>query len=99
MTGASMFWLDALYDLDLNLSLQLPFDRYCLGNEHRTGRGISTGWAISNVTKYCFENFPAKICLIILILFLKDVPRKALHNLYEQILLTYSNGVYWSQNE
>ncbi|CAF3797720.1 unnamed protein product [Adineta steineri] len=41
MTGASMFWLDALHDCKLDQSLPLPFDRYRLSNEHRTGRGTS----------------------------------------------------------
>ncbi|CAF1390131.1 unnamed protein product [Adineta steineri] len=41
MTGASMFWFDALHDCKLDQSLSLPFDRYRLANEHRTGRGTS----------------------------------------------------------
>ncbi|CAF4064639.1 unnamed protein product, partial [Adineta steineri] len=41
MTGASMFWLDILHDCKLDQSLSLPFDRYRLSNEHRTGRGTS----------------------------------------------------------
>ncbi|CAF4029340.1 unnamed protein product [Adineta steineri] len=41
MSGASMFWLDALHDSHLDQSLSLPFDRYRLSNEHRTGRGTS----------------------------------------------------------
>ncbi|CAF4234026.1 unnamed protein product, partial [Adineta steineri] len=41
MTGASMFWLDALHDCKLDQPLSLPFDRYRLSNEHRTGRGTS----------------------------------------------------------
>ncbi|CAF4041132.1 unnamed protein product, partial [Adineta steineri] len=41
MTGASIFWLDALHDCKLDQSLLLPFDRYRLSNEHRTGRGTS----------------------------------------------------------
>ncbi|CAF4135800.1 unnamed protein product, partial [Adineta steineri] len=41
MTGASMFWLDALHDCKLDQLLPLPFDRYRLANEHRTGRGTS----------------------------------------------------------
>ncbi|CAF3720968.1 unnamed protein product [Adineta steineri] len=39
MTGASMFWLDVLHDCKLDRPLSLPFDRYRLSNEHRTGRG------------------------------------------------------------
>ncbi|CAF1161511.1 unnamed protein product [Adineta steineri] len=41
MSGASMFWLDALHDCKLDQPLSLPFDRYRLSNEHRTGRGTS----------------------------------------------------------
>ncbi|CAF4261557.1 unnamed protein product, partial [Adineta steineri] len=44
MTGASMFWLDALHDCKLDQSLSLPFDRYRLANEHRTGRGTSISY-------------------------------------------------------
>ncbi|CAF1494992.1 unnamed protein product, partial [Adineta steineri] len=39
MSGAGMFWLDALLDCKLDQSLSLPYDRYHLSNEHRTGRG------------------------------------------------------------
>ncbi|CAF1683370.1 unnamed protein product, partial [Adineta ricciae] len=41
MSGASMFWLDALHDCDLDRPLSLPYDRHRLTNEHRTGRGTS----------------------------------------------------------
>ncbi|CAF4195709.1 unnamed protein product, partial [Adineta steineri] len=41
MTGASMFWLDALHHCKLDQPLSLPFDRYRLSNEHRTGRGTT----------------------------------------------------------
>ncbi|CAF4006926.1 unnamed protein product, partial [Adineta steineri] len=41
MSGASMFWLDALHNCKLDQALSLPFDRYRLSNEHRTGRGTS----------------------------------------------------------
>jgi non-ribosomal peptide synthetase component F len=41
MTGASMFWLDTLHDCHLDRSLPLPYDRYRLLDEHRTGRGTS----------------------------------------------------------
>ncbi|CAF1090177.1 unnamed protein product [Adineta steineri] len=41
MTGASMFWLDVLHDCKLDQPLSLPFDRYRLSNEYRTGRGTS----------------------------------------------------------
>ncbi|CAF3965720.1 unnamed protein product, partial [Adineta steineri] len=41
MIGASMFWHDALHDCKLDHSLSLPYDRYRLSHEHRTGRGTS----------------------------------------------------------
>ncbi|CAF1209790.1 unnamed protein product [Adineta steineri] len=41
MIGASMFWLDTLHHCKLDQSLPLPFDRYRLSNEYRTGRGTS----------------------------------------------------------
>ncbi|CAF1419955.1 unnamed protein product [Adineta steineri] len=41
MTGASMFWLDALHNCHLDQSLSLPFDRYRLSNEHRTSHTTS----------------------------------------------------------
>ena len=44
MTGASMFWLDALHDCRLDQPLSLPYDRYRLSNEHRSGRGTSVSF-------------------------------------------------------
>jgi len=44
MTGASMFWLEILHDCNLDQSLPLPYDRYRLSNEHRTGRGTSVSF-------------------------------------------------------
>ena len=44
MTGASMFWLDTLHDCHLDRSLPLPYDRYRLVDEHRTGRGTSVSF-------------------------------------------------------
>ena len=44
MTGASMFWLDTLHDCNLDRSLSLPFDRYRLADEHRTGRGTTVSF-------------------------------------------------------
>ncbi|CAF1496352.1 unnamed protein product, partial [Adineta steineri] len=41
MPEARMFWLDALHECKLDQPLSLPFDRYRLANEHRTGRGTS----------------------------------------------------------
>ncbi|CAF3739353.1 unnamed protein product [Adineta steineri] len=47
MTGASMFWLDVLHDCKLDQPLSLPFDRFRLSNEHRTGRGTSISFDFS----------------------------------------------------
>jgi non-ribosomal peptide synthetase component F len=44
MTGASMFWHDTLHDYNMDQSLSLPFDRYRLLDEHRTGRGTSVSF-------------------------------------------------------
>ncbi|CAF1412242.1 unnamed protein product [Adineta steineri] len=41
MTDASMFWFGVLHGYKLDRSLPLPFDRYRLVDEDRTGRGIS----------------------------------------------------------
>ena len=41
MTAASMFWMDALHDCQLDRSLSLPYDHYRVSDEHRTGRGTS----------------------------------------------------------
>ena len=41
MAAANMFWMDALHGCKLDQSLSLPYDRYRLANEHRTGRGTS----------------------------------------------------------
>ena len=38
MNAASRYWLDALHDCNLNRSVALPYDRYRLSNERRTGR-------------------------------------------------------------
>ncbi|CAF3805198.1 unnamed protein product, partial [Rotaria sp. Silwood1] len=39
MTAASMYWRDTLRGYNINHSLPLPFDRYRLSDERRTGRG------------------------------------------------------------
>jgi non-ribosomal peptide synthetase component F len=44
MTGASMFWRDTLHGCNLDQSLLLPYDRYRLSDEHRTGRGTSVSF-------------------------------------------------------
>jgi non-ribosomal peptide synthetase component F len=54
MTGASMFWLDTLHDCHLDRSLPLPYDRYRLVNEHRTGRGTSVSFDFGYDLSYHF---------------------------------------------
>ncbi|CAF1052190.1 unnamed protein product, partial [Adineta steineri] len=54
MTGASMFWLDTLHDCKLDQPLSLPFDRYRLSNEHRTGRGTSVCFDFSQDLSHHF---------------------------------------------
>ncbi len=44
MIGASMFWQNTLHDCNIDQSLPLPFDRYRLSDEHRTGRGTSVSF-------------------------------------------------------
>ncbi|CAF1433641.1 unnamed protein product [Adineta steineri] len=41
MISANMFWHDALHDCKLDQSLSLPYDRYRLTNEYRSGFGTS----------------------------------------------------------
>ncbi|CAF0731748.1 unnamed protein product [Adineta steineri] len=41
MIGASMFWHGALHDCKLDQSLSLPYDRYRLTTEYRSGFGTS----------------------------------------------------------
>ncbi|CAF1459738.1 unnamed protein product, partial [Adineta steineri] len=54
MTGASMFWLDALHDCKLDQPLSLPFDRYRLSNEHRTDLGTSISFDFSQDLSHAF---------------------------------------------
>ena len=41
MNAANIYWLETLHNCKLDQSLSLPFDRYRLSNEHRTGRGTT----------------------------------------------------------
>ena len=41
MIAANMFWLETLHQCNLDHSLSLPYDRYRLANEQRTGHAIS----------------------------------------------------------
>ncbi len=54
MAGASMFWLDTLHDCHLDRSLPLPYDRYRLVDEHRSGRGISVSFDFSQDLSHHF---------------------------------------------
>ena len=54
MSGASMFWLDALHECNLDQSLPLPYDRYRLSDEHRTGYGTSISFDFGEVVSHCF---------------------------------------------
>jgi non-ribosomal peptide synthetase component F len=57
MNGASMFWLDALHDYKLDQLLSLPYDRYRLSDEHRTGRGISVSFSFGEDLSHRFLAF------------------------------------------
>ncbi|CAF3947469.1 unnamed protein product, partial [Adineta steineri] len=54
MTGASMFWFDALHNCKLDQPLSLPYDRYRLSNEHRTGRGTSISFGFGQDLSHDF---------------------------------------------
>ncbi|CAF0854016.1 unnamed protein product [Adineta steineri] len=77
MTGASMFWLDALHNCKFEQPLSLPYDRYRLSNEHPTGHTTSISFdfgqdllhafltqASSNIIS--FEHLTFAICFIFL---------------------------------
>jgi hypothetical protein len=57
MTGASMFWLDTLHDCHLDRSLPLPFNRYRLADEHRSGRGTSVSFDFSQDLSHQFLSY------------------------------------------
>ena len=57
MTGASMFWLDTLHDCKLDQSLPLPFDRYRLLDENRTGRGTTISFDFGELLSQAFSSF------------------------------------------
>jgi hypothetical protein len=57
MTGASMFWLDALHDCNLDQLLPLPYDRYRLSNEHLTGRGTSISFDFGQDLSHYFLTY------------------------------------------
>jgi len=57
MTGAGMFWLDALHDCNLDRSIPLPYDRYRLLDENRTGRGTSVSFDFGQDLSHHFLAF------------------------------------------
>jgi hypothetical protein len=57
MTGANMFWLDTLHDCHLDRSLPLPFNRYRLVDEHRSGRGTSISFDFSRDLSHQFLSY------------------------------------------
>ena len=57
MIAASMFWLDTLHDCDLDRFLSLPYYRYRLSDEHRTGRGISISFNFDQDLSHHFLAF------------------------------------------
>jgi non-ribosomal peptide synthetase component F len=57
MTGASMFWLDALQNCNLDQLLPLPYDRYRLSEEHRTGRGTSISFDFGQDLSHYFLTY------------------------------------------
>ena len=54
MTGASMFWRDALHGCNLDRSLPLPYDRYRLSGEHRSGRGTTVSFDFGQDLSHTF---------------------------------------------
>ncbi len=57
MTGANMFWLDTLHGCHLDRSLPLPFNRYRLVDEHRSGRGTSISFDFGQDLSHQFLSF------------------------------------------
>ncbi len=57
MTGANTFWLDTLHNCHLDRSLPLPYDRYRLVNEPRSGRGISVSFDFGQHLSYHFLTY------------------------------------------
>ena len=54
MTGASMFWRDALHGCNLDRSLPLPYDRYRLSGEQRSGRGTTVSFDFGQDLSHTF---------------------------------------------
>jgi non-ribosomal peptide synthetase component F len=54
MTGASLFWYDMLHDCNLDRPIPLPYDRYRLSDEHRTGHGTAFSFDFSQDLSHDF---------------------------------------------
>jgi hypothetical protein len=54
MIAASMFWSDALYNCNLDRPIPLPYDRYRLSDEHRTGHGTAFSFDFSQDLSHDF---------------------------------------------
>jgi non-ribosomal peptide synthetase component F len=52
-----MFWLDMLYECNIDEPLPLPFDRYRLSDEHRTDRGISVSFDFGEYLSHEFLTY------------------------------------------
>jgi non-ribosomal peptide synthetase component F len=65
MTGASMFWLDALHDCHLDRSLSLPYDRYRLVDEYRTGSGTSVSFDFGQELSHHFLSYASSNHIIL----------------------------------
>ncbi|CAF1385793.1 unnamed protein product, partial [Adineta steineri] len=57
MIGASMFWHDALHDCKLDQSLSLPYDRYRLTNEYRSGFATSISFDLDHDLRDTFLHY------------------------------------------
>ena len=57
MIAANSFWFDTLHNYKLDQSLSLPFDRYRLSNEHRTGHGTSISFDFGEHLSQTFISF------------------------------------------
>ena len=57
MTAASMFWLNALYDCNLDRPISFPYDRHRPIDKHRTTRTMSTSFHFGEDLSYDFVTY------------------------------------------
>ena len=57
MNVAKTFWLDRLQDCNFDRPLPLPYDRYRVSNEHRTGRSVSVSFDFGEDLSDCFLRY------------------------------------------